>query len=310
MSTTVINLIKNPNLDNIAPHKRPAMLRRDYAFRRLAKSLAKQLLELHNKHFHEIKNPFRKQSKVIKTCPFEFKFSNYRAKTNEEQWEYNIALRDAINAHWMKLEKAGDLKKQAEFAKWFVATWGGVNGNLDETILDYVKRVKYFEIKNKDKMSSFSKILSASNRHKYQIFDMRTAVCLNILQLKFFAGTRYYFQVSPEDKSTQSRKVEAFYERFPRTAFLDVRYKRIYKNYKLTSYQMYLQIVNEIARLAKLDPIEIEMMLFTYVLVLIRDLDTIEKDFEENREWVKERGEYWRARRLRFAKEKYESAAS
>lgn len=327
MSTTVIDLIKNRALENAPQHRRPPMFRRDLAYKRLAQSLAKNILKVHSENF-EKSNTFTHAPEVVNTCPFSFSFNDYPDKTPEQQWEYNIAFRDAMNAHWRKLEAAikdfdqpEERKELEKFSKWVVEIWGRILRNEGDTIGKYVKRTKYFELESGDGMSSFSKILSAKDRHKYQVYDARVANCLNILQLKFFAGTRYYFDLG----DTRNNKIKQYLNRFPKEAYLEIRFKefqswpapknfyhsrRYERNPFVHPYRFYLDLVNLIAVKSRREPIEIEMMLFSYSNLIINNWDAIECDFETNRKWVNERGEYWRARRLRLAKERFESAAS
>ncbi len=280
--------------EKIRPHNRTPMLRRDYASKRMGQILAKKLSKLHADNF-STSETFIIEKNIVTTCPFAFNFTEHNDKTPEGRWHYNIAFRDAINAQWRTLQNSNNEGELFKLAKWMVEKWGHINGNKDETLLDYVKRSKHAIIEKTDKMSSYSKILSAINRHKYQIFDARTAVCLNVMQLDFFAGTRYYLQVSNQD-SSRNKKIDEFYEAFPKSEFMRIGYKPIYSTLNITSYRFYLDLVDDIALRMNEEPIVVEQMLFTYSELLVTNLEEIAEKFRANREWLTKRDAYWRSR--------------
>lgn len=259
---------------------------------KLARSLSKSLLKLHKAHFGQ-NNSFSITSHVQNTCPFPFNFDVYSNDDYESRWAYIIDLRDATNEEWNKIEHTGDMAKLARLALWMVSDTGGISGNADETILKFTEMAAaYGFVENNKGISSYSKILAAKDRFKYQIFDTRVAVSLNILQLSYFGGRRFYFDVD----GPRNSDVKDFDKLFPKRSFFMIGYKNIKLELGVSDYKYYSLLVDRIAYYARREAIEIEMMLFDYCLNLVYDLGHIEEKFVENISKIKSRDAYWKSR--------------
>lgn len=264
----------------------------NFPLNKLARSLNKQIFKLHKLHFGE-NDSFEITEHVRTTCPFSFDFDAYSNDNYESRWAYIVDLRDATNAEWARLQKTNDIEELAKLAKWMVADTGGIHGNKDETILNFTKMAAAFGfVENKIGISSYSKILAAKDRYKYQIFDTRVAATLNIMQLSYFGGRRFYFDVD----GARNKHVVAFDDLFPKRSFTMIGYKNVKQDLGVSDYKYYTLLVERMAHYARRETIEIEMMLFDYCLNLVSDLKHIEDKFLSNIEKIKEKDAHWKAR--------------
>ncbi len=260
--------------------------------KKLARSLSKQLLKLHKLHFGENES-FEITEHVRTTCPFPFDFDAYSNDDYESRWAYIIDLRDATNAEWERVATTNDIQALAKLSKWMVANTGGIYGNKDETILNFTKMAAAYGFVDDNKgISSYSKILAAKDRHKYQIFDTRVAAALNIMQLSYFGGRRFYFDVD----GARNKDVVEFDNLFHKRSFIMIGYKGIKRDLGVSDYKYYTLLIERMAHYARREAIEIEMMLFDYCLNLVSDLQRIEDDFLKNIYKIKETDAYWKAR--------------
>lgn len=265
---------------------------RNFPLNKLARSLNKQLLKLHKLHFGE-NDSFEITENVRKTCPFPFDFEAYSNDDYKSRWAYIVDLRDATNAEWARLQETNEIEPLAKLAKWMVADTGGIHGNKAETILKFTKMAAAFGfVENNKGISSYSKILAAKDRYKYQIFDTRVAATLNIMQLTYFGGRRFYFDVD----GARNNDVVEFDNLFPKRSFTMIGYKNIKQDLEVSDYKYYTLLVERMAHYARRDTIEVEMMLFDYCLNLVSDLKLIEDKFLSNIKKIKEQDAYWKAR--------------
>jgi hypothetical protein len=268
------------------------LVERDFPLNKLARSLSKNLLKLHKIHFGE-NDSFEITEHVRKTCPFPFDFDAYSNDDYESRWAYIVDLRDATNAEWARIEKTNEIEPLAQLARWMVADTGGINGNKDETILNFTKMAAAFGfVENKKGISSYSKILAAKDRYKYQIFDTRVAAALNIMQLSYFGGRQFYFDVD----GARNKDVVEFDNLFPKRSFTMIGFKNIKQDLGVSDYKYYTLLVERMAHYARRETIEIEMMLFDYCLNLVSDLKYVEENFLNNIGKIKETDAYWKAR--------------
>lgn len=251
------------------------MLEREYSYKKLARFALLRIERLHDMHF-ENDESFKVGSHVMSTCPFEFDFPDFKNSTPQERWDFLFNFRDAINAHWKYLERDKSSEEIFRLAKWMVKDVGGINRNLDSTLRRYVQQAQGGGIQTKnDKLSSYTKVLAAKDRYAYQILDTRVAAALNILQLDFFEDSKYYFDVT----NSSNNSVKYFNENYPRKAFQSIGYLNTYKANKVSTYKLYTDLVNEMARIAKQDALKIEAMLFAYSLIMIEDIGEIKEKY-------------------------------
>ena len=259
---------------------------------KLARSLSKHLLKLHKLHFGK-NDSFEITKNVRKTCPFQFEFGAYSNDDYESRWAYIIDLRDATNAEWARLQETNDIERLAQLAEWMVADTGGIRGNKNETILNFTRMAAAFAIVENNKgISSYSKILAAKDRFEHQIFDTRVAAALNIMQLSYFGGRRFYFDVG----GARNNDVVEFENLFPKHSFVMIGYKNIKQDLGVSDYKYYTLLVERMAHYARREAIEIEMMLFDYCLNLVDDLGQVEEKFVENINKIKSKDAYWKSR--------------
>jgi hypothetical protein len=264
--------------------------------KKLARSLLKRLLVLHKENF-QYDTSFKVGKKVIKTCPFDFPFNDYKANSPEARWDFNSDFRKAINDYWAKLESQNDDDGLYALGRWMVETVGSIGGNDKKNLERYVRKARsYYTVPDKDdRISSYSKILAAKDRHKYQILDTRVAVSLNILQLNYFGSRRYYIEVI----DPRAKKITAFTNQFPRSAFFSNRFNSVKETIGVPEYIFYTELVNEMARINKSDPLRIEEMLFAYAPVLVSNLNEVQRIFDEDKKRVEAQSAYWQLRKLK-----------
>jgi hypothetical protein len=103
-----------------------------------------------------------------------------RSRYADDLPRQNIELKRHLASHWA----SAALDEKIRIATWIVSDWGGIRRNSPMTILGYVNQADaerpatpFFGI------SSYSKILSIKDPHRYAIFDARVAASLNAIQL-------------------------------------------------------------------------------------------------------------------------------
>lgn len=105
------------------------------------------------------------------------------------EYDANIALREFI----YKKIKSKDLKSK-ELQEWYVKDWGGIRGNKQETMDEYVENKPEMLIaKGSEGIASWSKMLCIRNPGEYAIFDSRVAFSLNAIQKKYKIKDKYLF---------------------------------------------------------------------------------------------------------------------
>jgi hypothetical protein len=246
---------------------------------RLPISLAKKLSKLHNRHYTSnrgwaIKNGF------ANSTPFEFDYDAYDKRSYTDMWRRNIELHDAMNSYWN--ETVDNDAAQDAFGLWVIQSWGGIRKHKDKTLERYFYEAKNFStIDGKEGVSSYSKLMAAKNCDKFFILDARVAVALNVLQLEYFAGHRYFFDVL----GTQNKKITAFNQIYKRKQYEAIGY-RVFEG---DMYSFFNALILKMAEYLGVRGIEVEMMLFDNAENIIADLDTIEQKYANN-------NEYWQRR--------------
>lgn len=94
--------------------------------------------------------------------------------------EANIRLRRHLAEIWRSTPSS-----RLEIARWYVAVWGGVKRNADETLQRYVSAAPdLLAVSGTAGVASWSKVLAVSDPERFAIFDARVSAALNALQLK------------------------------------------------------------------------------------------------------------------------------
>ena len=83
-----------------------------------------------------------------------------------------------------RLWRDRDVEGRLELARYYVAIWGGVRANKEETLSGYVTRAPEAIVAGGPTgVASWSKVLCIVDPHRYAIFDARVSTALNSLQV-------------------------------------------------------------------------------------------------------------------------------
>lgn len=94
--------------------------------------------------------------------------------------EKNLQLKQALNKAWL----AGCEDTRRTLSDWYIKVWGGVNGNGNETLAFYANAPEgAIFARGKQGIASWSKSLTIRDPDRFAIFDARTSISLNALQL-------------------------------------------------------------------------------------------------------------------------------
>jgi hypothetical protein len=122
-----------------------------------------QLPELYNWDFDESRLP-----------------TGVRLEPTENVLEKNLRLKQALNEAWL----AGCENTRRALSDWYIKVWGGVNGNGDDTLAFYAGAAESSILaRGTQGIASWSKSLTIRDPNRFAIFDARTSISLNALQL-------------------------------------------------------------------------------------------------------------------------------
>ncbi|MBD2751113.1 hypothetical protein IC232_31260 [Microvirga sp. BT688] len=170
----------------------------------------------------------------------------------------NFRLKRSLSAAWHTQPD-----RHYDLANWYVAKWGGVPSNKEETIRAYIAQTEDdLESRGAGGVATWSKILVLRNPDRYAIFDARVAMALNALQIVQEHERPIFFPNLPSKNTT----AKAFHE------FMKVRDNSdAHEAYPSRVYSIYLQILREVARRLEVETLdEIEMTLFAQAETLAR----------------------------------------
>lgn len=182
-----------------------------------------------------------------------------------DSWERNRELRKVVS----KRMKHTTHERREEIFKWIVKDWGGIRGGNDEVFPQWVSELGVFErerieafFKNeeRDRPSSWSKILSFIDYRYYPVYDARNAVALNIILEETDLKWRFFMP------GTQNKEVPKAVD-----AIRD-RLKEVFKGHHIQyayyrEYRNLLLAIKEHANLS--DVLEVEMHLFAHSMDII-----------------------------------------
>jgi hypothetical protein len=167
---------------------------------------------------------------------------------NDPLWEKNRRLRRHLSEEW---KNHPDSQKRFDLAKWYVSSWGGVHGNSENTLRDYVNAspndLKQRALKG---VSSWSKILAMQNPDTYQIYDARVATAINAIQLTQGVALGVVFPIP----HSQNKLIKRF--RKHRTSCFDFRAGT------QATYVDYLTFVSHVSSRTNFHREIVEMVLF------------------------------------------------
>jgi hypothetical protein len=170
----------------------------------------------------------------------------------------NFRLKRSLSAVWH-----AQPDRHYDLASWYVAKWGGVPSNKEETIRAYIAQSEdELASRGAGGVATWSKILVLSNPDRYAIFDARVAMALNALQIAQDHERPIFFPNLPSKNTT----AKAFHD------FMKARDNGdAHHAYPSRVYSIYLQILREVARRVELETLdEIEMVLFAQAEALAR----------------------------------------
>ena len=131
--------------------------------------------------------------------------------------------------------------------------------------------------------------MAAKNCEKFFILDARVAVALNVLQLDYFGGHRYFFDVL----GTQNKTISEFNKIYKRKQYEAIGYVP----FEGDMYSFFNELILKMADYLGVRGIEVEMMLFDNAINIIADLKAAEQKYAKNKEYWQWRLNDWQKRR-------------
>ena len=254
---------------------------------RLPVSLAKKIAKLHKRH-QTSNRGWAINNGFANSTPFEFDYASYDKDSYDDMWRMNVELHDAMNEHWNHTE--GDDAAQDAFGLWVIQSWGGIQSHKPETLARYIYEAKNFtSMDGKQGVASYSKLMAAKDCNRNFILDARVAVTLNVLQMDYFGGHRYFFDVL----GTQNKQISAFNKIYKRKQYDAIGYVPFEGN----MYSFFNELVLKMADYLGVRGIEVEMMLFDNATNIINDMDAIAESYVENEKYWAWRLADWKKRR-------------
>ena len=157
---------------------------------------------------------------------------------NHNDFKSDDEKRIAAKKHVAKIWYSLDNHERFRVASWIIKDWGGIRGNKDETISNYVsfslEKQKNFLFKG---VSSYSKILSFTNPDKFAIYDARVASSLNCLLLEG-RSNKFLFPIP----DSQNRNIKPFRKHLLKDEVINRKFLYI-ENF----YETYLDILEKIS---------------------------------------------------------------
>lgn len=112
--------------------------------------------------------------------------------------EKNLQLKQALNAAWL----AGCSATRKTLSDWYIKVWGGVNGNRDDTLAFYASASESDLVaRGKQGIASWSKSLTIRDPSRFAIFDARTSLSLNAIQLLHGTARPALFPMLPSQNT-------------------------------------------------------------------------------------------------------------
>jgi len=183
-----------------------------------------------------------------------------------DSWERNRKLRELVSKHMRK--KTREMRE--DIFKWIVKDWGGIRGGNDDVFAEWVaelgvferKRIEdFFKNEERDRPSSWSKILSFIDHRYYPVYDARNAVALNIILEETDLKWRFFMP------GTQNKEVPKAVD-----AIRD-QLKKVFKGHHIqyAYYREYRNLLLQVKEHAGLkDVLEAEMHLFAHSIDIIK----------------------------------------
>jgi len=182
----------------------------------------------------------------------------------DESWyEKNLTLKALLNAAWLE----GSSEERYQLCFWYIRDWGGIRTNSEETSRLYAAGSEESILARGVKgIASWSKALTVRNPKKFAIFDARTSISLNAIQLLSNVSDPMIFPHLPSRNSSvpKAQKIVALLQR-----------QRQYKEVDHSScYMVYNKLLLDIAAAIGegFTNQQVEMVLFAQAAKLSDDL--------------------------------------
>lgn len=227
-------------------------------------SFNKDFLDFVNQNIHKVEN-YKWKKINLKGAPCCIELNDY-----DNDYKQNKILRSTLNKSL--LQNYTEENKYL-FFKWYIANWGGVRSNKEETLKLYAKSsIENLIALKKKGIASWSKALSIVDPKRYFIYDARVASALNSIQIIHnFKNPIYFPELGSRNTviSGESKKIKAYNKR-----------KNDLKKWKKLGlsnfYNFYLDLLKTTAEKLKdkkIDPEDIEMLLFSLSEALALEAD-------------------------------------
>lgn len=189
--------------------------------------------------------------------------SDYRWRIKEEHlpagvnldpssnYEQNLQLKRQLNGLFVD----GDFKERLEIINYYIAKWGGVIRNSEETIRIYstMDCEALIDFRNTGGIASWSKALCIRDPKTYAIFDARVSATLNLLLLRSTDETGNLFFPRLPSRNRTIREINQLIQ--------DSNVTFIRRN---AVYREYLSMIHHAANHVGTDIQTIEMILFSH----------------------------------------------
>ncbi|RQG99819.1 hypothetical protein [Paraburkholderia dinghuensis] len=95
--------------------------------------------------------------------------------------ERNLALKDELHVAW----STGSAHERLRLCHWYISVWGGVRRNDEETLRLYANGDEATVLaRGKQGIASWSKAFTIRDPKRFAIFDARTSIALNAIQVR------------------------------------------------------------------------------------------------------------------------------
>lgn len=177
------------------------------------------------------------------------------------QYLKNLVLKQELNNRW---KNSGNSKEKFELIKYYIATWGGIHTNSQESMNEYSNlSARELIKKGKKGIASWSKAIVIHDPNKYAIFDARVAISLNCIQKLYNIENKVLFPVL----SSRNKVVARGNKLIKESAKLE-NWKKVNEE---TFYNQYLEILENVADEFNTNVSTVEMLLFAKAEELVKE---------------------------------------
>ncbi len=182
----------------------------------------------------------------------EEKLPNEISLPDGNQYIKNIALKNELHKSWTS---ASTQDKKYELIHYYIAAWGGIHSNSEETLNEYsILPAESLISKGKEGIASWSKAICIHNPNEYAIFDARVSVSLNSLQIIYDTEDKLVYPILTSQNKTITKCNKYIKDIAKSENWTKLNEDTFYKNY--------LTLLKEIASKTNTSIATIEMLLF------------------------------------------------